>query len=133
MHPHFKRVLVTDDEAITQLLLRKLLESLGYEVTIANHGEEAIEYFKADPFPWVIMDFNMPKMNGITAVMHIRALEKKEKAYIVGLTACDDHLKIKEGLKAGMDEVYIKPITPDLIAGLFKKKILIQKGMELLP
>jgi CheY-like chemotaxis protein len=115
MGKYIKRVLVTDDEAISQMILKELLESSGYQVTLASSGEEAIQYFKEEPFPFIIVDFNMPKMNGIVMVTEIRHLEKEAKSYIIGLTACDDQNYLKEGLEAGMNEVYTKPITQEII------------------
>lgn len=109
------QVLVTDDEAISRMILKAFLESVGYQVTLASDGEEAIQYFKEMLFPFIIVDFNMPKMNGIAMVTEIRRLEREIKPYIVGLTACDDPNYLKEGLNAGMNQVYTKPINQEII------------------
>ena len=110
-----KRILVVDDESLSRRLLKALLEPLGYEVTLASNGEEALEYFKASPFSFVLMDFNMPKMDGLKATGEIRRLEKQSNAYIVGLTACQDEARLEEGLKVGMNLVCLKPITVELV------------------
>ena len=110
-----KRILVVDDESISRRLLKALLEPLGYEVTLASNGEEALEYFKGYPFSFVLMDFNMPKMDGLKATDKIRRLEKKPNAYIVGLTAWQDQSRLEEGIKAGMNLVCLKPITVELM------------------
>lgn len=111
-----KRVLVTDDEKINQMILKKSLEQLGYQVTLANNGEEGIRCFKEEPFPLIIVDFNMPKVNGIDMVAEIRNLEKEIAPFIVGITTQQDPEFLKAGLKAGMNEVYIKPFNQGMLA-----------------
>ena len=126
-----KRILVVDDESISRRLLKALLEPLGYEVTLASNGEEALEYFKEYPFSFVLMDFNMPKMDGVKATEKIRRLEKKPNAYIVGLTAWQDQSRLEEGIKAGMNLVCLKPITVELMNKICQEyKINSQKSKE---
>ena len=109
-------MLVTDDEVINQMILKELLKSSSYQVTLASSGEEAIQYFKKEEFfPFIIVDFNMPKMNGIATVAEIRHLEKEAKSYIIGLIDCDDPNYLKKGLESGMNEVYTKPINKEFI------------------
>lgn len=120
-----KRVLVADDEEINQMLLKKFLEGLGFQVTIATCGEEGIQYFKEEPFPYIFVDFNMPRMNGPDMVAEIRNLEKElapyVTPYIVGITSNNDPDFLKAGLKAGMDRVYNKPILKEIIETIFVK------------
>lgn len=71
-----KQVLIVDDESISQMLLEYLFKSLGYGVTLAKNGEEALMLFEREFFPYIVMDFNMPKMNGLSAVKAIREIEK---------------------------------------------------------
>lgn len=111
-----KRVLVTDDEEINQIILKRTLEQLGYQVTLANDGEEGIRCFKEEPFPLIIVDFNMPKINGLDMVAEIRNLEKEVTPFIVGITTHQDPAFLKAGLKAGMNEVYTKPFNQEMIA-----------------
>jgi len=128
-----KRILVVDDESLSRRLLKALLEPLGYEVTLASNGEEAFQYFKAYPFSFVLMDFNMPKMDGLKATREIRRLEKQPNAYIVGLTACQDEARLEEGLKVGMNLVCLKPITVELVNKIFqhhKSKLQEEKGSK---
>ena len=115
---HSKRILVVDDEEISQTALQLLLRSLGHEVTVASNGEEAIELFQKTPFPFVIMDFNMPGMGGLEAVKAIRQLEKERKSFIMGLTANHEFYR-SAGLMAGMNVVYNKPITLNIIEQAF--------------
>ncbi len=118
-----KRALVTDDEKISQMLLKDFLEKLGYQVTLAQSGEEGINHFKIEPFPFIFVDFDMPKMNGPTMVAEIRNLENELKPYIIGVTSNNDPDFLREGLKAGMNEVFNKPIKQEIVATIVDKHL----------
>jgi CheY-like chemotaxis protein len=98
-----------------------LLELRGHEVRIANNGREAIERFESEPFDVVLMDVEMPVMDGIEAAIRIRALEQTSggRIPIIAMTA---HVlaDVQERCRAaGMDDYLAKPIQPaDLYARL---------------
>lgn len=69
-----KRILLVDDEEGIQLLYREEFEEEGYEVISAYNGEEAIEKFKQDPPDVVILDINMPGMNGIEVLRRMKEI-----------------------------------------------------------
>jgi len=71
-----KRILLVDDEEGIQLLYREEFEEEGYEVVSAYNGEEAIEKFKEDPPDLVILDINMPGMNGIEVLRRMKEINQ---------------------------------------------------------
>ncbi len=107
-----KTILVAEDVEMNQHLIRHILESSGAEVVIARNGTEALELIKKHNFDCVLMDVQMPEMDGIQATMNIRSLEDPQLASIpiIALTAnCgpDDLLKYEQ---AGMDDYLPKPV-----------------------
>lgn len=109
------RALVADDDEINQLVACSLLKSAGFNVTPVQNGEQVLKVLQSADFDLILMDLNMPVMDGITATQHIRALHNRTKAAIpiFGLTA---HLFPEERdtyLNLGMNEVLLKPLDAD--------------------
>lgn len=109
-----KRALVVDDDIVSQMAIKNFLAELGYRVTTANNGEEAVELFCSE-FSIITMDYNMPIMDGIEATKHIRQKQKKhsETATIIGLTSHKDQPTLNACLEAGMDVALSKPLNFD--------------------
>jgi len=108
-----KAILVAEDVEMNQHLIRHILESCGARVVIAHNGNEAVELVKKQSFNCVIMDVQMPEMDGIQATLQIRKLEDPllSAIPIIALTAnCqeEDLLKYEQ---AGMDDYLPKPIV----------------------
>lgn len=106
------RVLVVEDNDVNQLVSKAMLERLNCEVIIVNNGAEAINAFTFHHFDLILMDCNMPVMDGFEATRRIRALEQEKNAVpipIVALTAhAFDHVR-QECFAAGMNEHLSKP------------------------
>ena len=110
-----KTILVAEDVEMNQHLIRHILESCGARVVIARNGTEAVELVKNQSFNCVIMDVQMPEMDGIQATLQIRKLEDPlvSTIPIIALTAnCqeEDLLKYEQ---AGMDDYLAKPIVEE--------------------
>jgi CheY-like chemotaxis protein/HPt (histidine-containing phosphotransfer) domain-containing protein len=110
-----KTILVAEDVEMNQHLIRHILESSGAQVVIAKNGAEALEHVKNQLFDCVLMDVQMPEMDGIQATVNIRMLEDPIVASIpiIALTAnCqeEDLLKYEQ---AGMDDYLAKPIVEE--------------------
>jgi signal transduction histidine kinase len=101
-------VLVAEDSLADQTLIKLLLEKLGFVVTIAANGLEAVEAVKKQHFELIFMDMQMPEMNGYTATKRMRSLEVKIP--IIAMTASIDDGDEKECLAAGCDDYVLKPI-----------------------
>lgn len=106
-----KKILVAEDYEPNQKLAELYLNSIGCEVTIAQNGKEAIEYAEGEDFDAIIMDVQMPIIDGLDATRRIRKLSHKNKNIpIVGLTAHADATVRKACIEAGMNDCFTKPI-----------------------
>jgi two-component system, sensor histidine kinase len=107
------RVLAAEDHPMNQLVLRTLLGQLGVSVTLTSDGAEAVSAFAAAPFDVVLMDVQMPVMDGIEAVRRIRAMEAAEgrrSCRIIALTANAMAHQVAEYMQVGFDDHVAKPI-----------------------
>lgn len=101
------RILVAEDNKINQIVTKNLLVKEGYVCTVVNNGLEALEQMKNNEFDLVLMDINMPKMNGNEATMAIR--EFNDEVPIIALTAADIE-DVKNDYKSiGYDDIITKP------------------------
>ena len=110
-----RKILIVDDDPSIREILATQLSRLGYEVTLACDGLEAVDAFKAAAPDAILMDVMMPRLDGLGACQKIRALEKKSGAVrrtpILFLTARDStHDKTSAALSGG-DEFVPKPIS----------------------
>jgi signal transduction histidine kinase/ActR/RegA family two-component response regulator len=107
------RLLAAEDNATNQQVLAAVMESLGIEIHIVPDGRQAVEAWQACPYDLILMDIQMPVMDGITAAREIRAAERAEgraRTPIVALTANALSHQVEEYLAAGMDGHVAKPI-----------------------
>ncbi len=116
------RILAAEDHPVNQLVLRTLLSQLGCEVTLVGDGAQALEAFRTARWDVVLMDIQMPNMDGLEATRAIRALERGEglgRTPLVALTANAMPDQIAEYRAAGFDDHLSKPIDAgDLLAVL---------------
>lgn len=115
------RVLLAEDNAVNQLLARRVLEKLGAEVTVADNGETAIAKLAEAPFDVVLMDCQMPVMDGYAATRRIRAGAAGPSAArlpIIALTAHALSGHREECLAAGMNDYLTKPIEPGALRSM---------------
>ncbi|AFL72701.1 response regulator [Thiocystis violascens] len=107
------RILLVEDNPINQKLARKLLERWGHEVTLAENGKIAVDLFEPSAFDLVLMDMQMPVMDGIEATRRIRDKERgSARTPIVAMTANVMASDRARCLEAGMDEHLPKPLRP---------------------
>ena len=107
------RILAAEDNPTNQLVLRALLQPLGCELVVVGDGREATEAAAAGGFDVVLMDIQMPLMNGVEATLAIRAAEvagAPSAPPIIALTANVMKHQLDEYLAAGMDHWLAKPI-----------------------
>jgi len=107
------RVLLAEDNPVNQLIARKMLAKLGATVVLASNGREAVERAAAERFDLVLMDCQMPEMDGYEASMAIRARESKEggRTAIVALTASALAEDRERSFASGMDDHVSKPVA----------------------
>jgi CheY-like chemotaxis protein len=129
--PNGRRVLLVEDTAVNQTLATRLLEKRGYFVTLAANGREAVEGFEKNRFDLVLMDIQMPEMDGFEATAAIRALEQLsgEHVPIIAMTAHALKGDKERCLAAGMDGYVSKPIHPrDLFSTI--ERLLANRDLE---
>lgn len=108
-----EKILVVDDEEILRYLLATKLEEEGFEVQTAKNGIECLEMLQKFNPDLVILDINMPIMDGITTAKEIRKLKSFTKTPIIFLTGVGSIDSLRVGFEAGGDEYLNKPINAD--------------------
>lgn len=114
-----RRVLVVDDNVVNQIVARGQLEALGYDVVVAGDGIEALDSCCDEPPDMVLMDVDMPVMDGLEASEHLRSLQRVGTLPpfpIVAATAGDTELRRNACLSAGMDGYLSKPMDLKALA-----------------
>ena len=108
-------VLVAEDNSNNQLLIKLILEKFGLNVTITQNGQIALDEYKKNNYDLVLMDINMPIMDGLTALKHIREYELTTNTYtpVVALTANTLKGDKEKFIQSGMDYYLSKPIQND--------------------
>jgi two-component system sensor histidine kinase/response regulator len=112
--PFSGKVLLVEDNVVNQKVGRKFLERLGCEVQLAENGAACLQVFREQEFALVLMDIQMPVMDGYTATRKIRDLEGAQgRTPIIALTADAMSGQLERCLQAGMDGLLTKPLEPE--------------------
>lgn len=104
------RILLADDNQTNRKLGRKVLERLGYDIAVASDGSEAVETVKAGGFDLVLMDIEMPVMDGVEACLAIKQMEVEHRPILVALTANAIAGDREKYLGLGFDGYLSKPL-----------------------
>ena len=137
------RLLVAEDNEINQKLIQRILQTAGYEVDMVENGREAVELFSRNQYDLILMDLQMPLMDGYEATKRIRNAEfgmrnsnrensdshstfpiphsKFQKVPIVALTGNDLEVEMEKCLGLGMNDCIGKPLFRDQLLSLIKK------------
>ncbi|WP_293378610.1 response regulator [Phenylobacterium sp.] len=108
------RVLCAEDNPTNQKVLKVFLEMAGLTCTMVENGAEAVAAWRRETWDIVLMDIQMPVMDGLTATQHIRALESetgRARTPILAVTANDAPDRVAAYLAAGIDAIVSKPLT----------------------
>ncbi len=121
-HAIARRILLAEDNPVNQTLVVRLLERQGHSVTLAATGCEAVAAVEREDFDLVLMDVQMPDMDGIAATAAIRQLEKQTgvRLSIIAMTAHAMKGDEERCLAAGMDAYIPKPLQPERLFGLIE-------------
>jgi two-component system sensor histidine kinase/response regulator len=136
---HSLRILLAEDNPVNQKLGKLMLTKAGYQLEVANTGQEALEKYTSVPedFDLIFMDIQMPEMDGLEATKRIRRWEdgrrngenSEHRIPIVAMTAHAMKGDREKCLDAGMDDYMTKPIKRELVFGMLKKWVFGEEGL----
>jgi len=130
----FPRILIAEDNPINQKLLVQMLEHLGYASTAVGDGAAALETLRQSAYDVVLMDVQMPRMDGIKATRQIRQeWSNPNPITIIGLTGRVSQEEQAECLAAGMDACLPKPISLEVLSQTIQKVSRLAPALELPP
>lgn len=111
------RVLIVDDNIDNRLLLSEIIEELGYDYSVAGNGREALDFMNKNTYDVVLMDLEMPVMNGVETTVLIRKTPPKghEKVTIIAITAHCPHEFLRKYFSKGFSDFLSKPFTLETI------------------
>jgi CheY-like chemotaxis protein len=118
-----KKILIVEDDDVNLLIAEHLLRKAGHEVVSADNGEAAVEAVQNSRFDLILMDIEMPIMDGLEATPLIRALPGGAGVPIIALTAHTIPEKLAEIHQAGMNDYLIKPFELPKFEKLAEKYI----------
>jgi signal transduction histidine kinase len=113
-------ILVAEDNPTNQKLMVALLTTLGHACAIVSDGREVLEVCKTDRFDVILMDLNMPVMDGIEATMRLRSQESTRDVPVIGLTATTLNEDLERCRSAGMNDMLSKPIDWDQLGAMLR-------------
>lgn len=122
--PERLRVLLVDDNSVNQLVGRKILEKIGHHVDIAANGLEAVQAIRTLPYDLVLMDVQMPEMDGLSATRAVRELDSRVSGVpIVAMTANVMDGDRERCIAAGMDDYLSKPVKREGLLEMIERQL----------
>ena len=116
-----KTCLVVDDSSVIRKVARRILEGLEFEIAEAENGEEAIDACRQQIPDAILLDWNMPKMDGYEFLRALRRLPGGDKPKVVFCTTENDVAHIARALHAGANEYIMKPFDKDIVEAKFQE------------
>lgn len=116
-----KRIMVVDDSGMTRKMISFTISREGFEVETAENGVDALEKLYRAGFDLVIMDMNMPQMDGMELLKHLRGDNQYKAVPVVVLSSNSGPDEIQKAMKAGANFYLIKPTDSDKLVQCVKK------------
>ena len=116
-----KTCLIVDDSGIIRKVARRILESLEFQILEAENGEQAFEICQRELPDAILLDWNMPKMDGYDFLCVLRRLPGGERPKVVFCTTENDVAHIARALQAGANEYIMKPFDKDIVEEKFQE------------
>ncbi len=108
-------ILIVEDDDDSLLLMKQILRTKDYQVLEARDGEQAIEVVRAAKLDLILLDLELPKLNGLDVIRHLRENLKLSSLPIVVMTACDPETSRGRAMACGCDDFLPKPIDFDYL------------------
>jgi len=121
-----KTCLVVDDSGVVRKVARRIVETLNFSVIEAEDGEKALEACKRSMPEAVLLDWNMPVMDGLEFLVNLRAMPGGDAPKVVFCTTENGMDHIARALEAGADEYIMKPFDKDIVADKFREVGLVE-------
>ena len=121
-----KTCLVVDDSRVIRKVARRILEDIGFEIAEAADGQEALAWCRTSMPEAILLDWNMPGMNGIEFLKVLRTETGGRAPVVVMCTVENERERMVEALDAGADEYIMKPFDGDIIEAKFALAGLLQ-------
>ena len=116
-----KTCLIVDDSSIIRKVARRILEDLEFQILEAADGEQAVETCQRELPDAILLDWNMPKMDGYDFLRVLRGLPGGERPKVVFCTTENDVAHIARALQAGANEYIMKPFDKDIVEAKFQE------------
>jgi len=116
-----KRCLVVDDSTVIRKVARRILEELNFEIAEAEDGEKALELCREAMPDAVLLDWNMPVMDGIEFLAALRSTPGGDRPKVVFCTTENDIAHIAKAMRAGADEYIMKPFDKEIVEAKFQE------------
>lgn len=114
--PRVKLCLVVDDSRVVRKVARRILDDLGFEVAEAGDGAEGLGWCRTEMPDIVLLDWNMPVMDGLEFLRRLRAEPGGQAPRVVFCSVENDLDRVRQALDAGADEYIMKPFDGDIVA-----------------
>jgi two-component system, chemotaxis family, chemotaxis protein CheY len=116
-----KHCLVVDDSAVIRKVARRILEGMNFTILEAEDGSKALDVCSVHMPDAILLDWNMPVMDGYEFLKALRAVENGKKPKVVFCTTENDVAHIARAMHAGADEYIMKPFDRDILANKFQE------------
>lgn len=114
-----KYCLVVDDSSVIRKVARRILEGLDFEISEAEDGKQAIESCSSRMPDAILLDWNMPNMDGYEFLMHLRKMSGGDHPKVVFCTTENDVAHIAKAMGSGADEYVMKPFDKEILSSKF--------------
>ncbi|HYG37173.1 MAG TPA: response regulator [Cytophagales bacterium] len=118
-----KRVLVAEDSSVIQNLTKKILQFQNFDIVAVKNGKQVLEMLGKEDFDIILLDINMPLMDGMECAKQVRSLgdPKKANVPIIAITGNAKNYTLEEFKNVGINEYLQKPLNFDTLVNLVKK------------
>jgi two-component system chemotaxis response regulator CheY len=116
-----KQCLVVDDSSVIRKVARRILEDMNFEITEAEDGQQALDACRSTMPDAILLDWNMPVMDGLEFLTSLRAEEGGESPVVVFCTTENDVAHIARAIRAGANEYIMKPFDREIVEAKFQE------------